>query len=118
MIKITKSIQILLYILIIVGTILGTVAFVKVLSDKSNNCDTNKNNDTHIEKGLNDDKCHYCRTIDGNHYHHIDGKIYKRPNYKKSGKMCDICMKYSVHKQKQDNLTQKQVTHYHYIDNH
>lgn len=115
-------IYILLFILILIGNILGTFAFGKLIKTSNNNRgrDTNNTKDcpnSELVLGKNANPCKYCRGIDGVHYHRIDGKLYKRDNYKKSGVMCDLCKKYPIRDVKKGILTEEQATHVHIIQN-
>jgi hypothetical protein len=67
--------------------------------------------------GENGNPCKYCRSLHDKHYHKIDGKLYLRDNYLKTGKMCDLCHKYSVHKITSNDPEALQLkTHVHIID--
>ena len=101
---------IIIFILVLIGNILGVIAFGKLLPNKSN-----KSNES-LVIGENNNPCKYCRGIDGTHYHRIDGKLYKRDNFKKSGVMCDLCKKYPIQDVEKGTLTKEQATHVHIVN--
>ena len=76
-------IHIILFIIIIIGNILGIISFGKLSkgNKQSHNLVLDDNND----------QCKYCRGIDGIHYHIEDRKLYKTENRKTTGKECELC---------------------------
>ena len=99
-------IHIILFIIILIGNILGIISFGNLLNKKR------KKN--YLVMGENNNPCKYCRGINGIHYHRIDGKLYKRDNWKKSGIECDLCKDYPIQEViPKGKLTQEQATHVH-----
>ena len=104
---------IIIFILVLIGNILGVIAFGKLLPKKNTD---DQSSGSQLVIGENNNPCKYCRGIDGTHYHRIDGKLYKRDNWKKTGTICDLCKNYPIQDVVKGKLTKEQATHVHIVN--